>query len=488
MWAGPGVVIDRRTAEYARQTYGFQFHPDIDTVTDMLRFGFAILLAIYSATTTCADENWVGFRGRGDSISAAKNLPVTWEQRGRTGWTTRLSGYGQSSPVVWKKQVFATSVSGDDKEHLHVASIDFDTGEKIWQKDFAATQKVKDSDTVSRGAPTPVVDSERLYASFESGDVVALSHAGNVLWQSSFVKDYGEIKGPHGYASSPVLVDGLLIIQVCHPGHSYLLAIDSKTGSKKWKADHPSQTGWSSPAIYSHEQTTAIVLSTAGSVRAYDAKDGTELWYVTGLSGNSTASPTIAGDLVVIGAGERGGGGGPRRGSTEGRPPPQSDRTHVDRVRSNSTPGVPAPAESAAPTGSIAIRLGGRGDVTQTHVVWKTPKATTGYSSPLVYQGFVYLTNKVGVVQCVDLQSGEIKWQQRLPGQMWASAVAHDAHLYFFCNEGAVVVLKAGPELQRIADNSISVTDVVYGVAAVDNAWIVRSGRSLVKISGTADR
>ncbi|MDB5340724.1 MAG: Pyrrolo-quinoline quinone [Planctomycetaceae bacterium] len=120
----------------------------------MMRSALLILLGIISTVPGYAAEPWIGFRGPGDSIALAKDLPITWEQRGRSGWTTRINGYGQSSPVVWGKRVFVTSVSGDEKEILHVAAIDLAVGKSLWQKNFSATQKMKDSDTVSRGAPT----------------------------------------------------------------------------------------------------------------------------------------------------------------------------------------------------------------------------------------------------------------------------------------------------------------------------------------------
>lgn len=98
----------------------------------MTRFAILSLLVLVPAITSHADDTWPGFRGRGNSLSEAKNLPVSWELRGRMGWTARLTGYGQSSPVAWKKQVFVTSVSGDEKENLHITAIDLDTGHPIW--------------------------------------------------------------------------------------------------------------------------------------------------------------------------------------------------------------------------------------------------------------------------------------------------------------------------------------------------------------------
>lgn len=416
----------------------------------MKQFWIILLAAALGPLPMCRAESlWPGFRGTGNSIANAKDLPLKWEMRGRRAgsWNIRLPGYGQSSPVVWGNQVYVTSVSGEMKDSLHLLAINLSDGQTIWQRDFSGTQKVKDSDAVSRGAPTPVVDADRVYVLFESGDLFALTHSGEQIWSRSIVKDYGEFKGPHGFSSSPVLADEKLIIQVCHGGPSYLLALNPRTGENVWKVDHPAQTGWSTPAIVEREGDDLIIVTSVGSVRAYSAGDGHEEWFVTGLSGNSTASPTVRGDLVVIGAGQR------------------------------------DPGDKGA---SIAIKLGGQGDVTSTHIVWQSSKATTGYSSPLVHEGHAYLVNKVGVATCVDIQSGEVRWTERLAGTCWASPVAVGEHVVFFCKDGDVMVFKAGPEKNLVSESSISATDILYGVAAVDGAWIARTGRALIKVSAAS--
>lgn len=434
--------------------------------------GMGFLFAV-SAIPAMAADTWPGFRGDGTSHSTAKQLPQSWEVRGRQpgNWSIRLPGYGQSSPVIWKDRIFVTAISGDDKEHAHVVCLDLQEGKSLWQKDLDGTQRVKDSDTVSRGAPTPIVDQDFVYAVFESGDVFALSHAGELKWQRSFVKDYGEIKGPHGFASSPLLVNDLVIIQVAHAGPSYILALDKNSGENRWKVEHPSQTGWSTPAAFQHEQTTGIIVSSAGSVRALRADDGQLLWEVNEVQGNSTASPTIVDNVVYIGAGgERG---------PSSRPAAISGGTTTDK------PSTPASPVAAGSPGSLAIKLGGSGDVTQSHILWKSPKVSAGYSSPLLVDGYGYYVNRVGVVQCVDAKTGDIKWTHRLPGACWTSPIASEGRLFFFCKDGAVVALKAGPELAELAESQLSATDIVYGVAAIDGSWIVRTGRGLVRISGT---
>ncbi len=438
-------------------------------ITRILAGLFVFFVATHFPAFAQEATIWPAFRGQGDSHTTAQHLPKSWELRGRTAgnWTIRLPGYGQSSPVVWHDRVFVTSVSGEEKEQLHVIAVSLEDGKTLWQRDFSGTQQVKDSDTVSRGAPTPAVDAERLYAVFESGDVFAFNHAGELQWQRSFVKEYGEIKGPHGFASSPVLVDDLCVIQVAHSGPSYVLALDKATGKERWRTEHPSQTGWSTPAVRRDKNASQIIVSTSGSVRALDARTGAEVWMDTEIQGNSTASPTIAGEYLVIGASAESGGG--RGGSgTSG-----AGKGGADRETAKTKPA----------TGSMARRWPAADWRTAPTVAWKSTKVSSGYASPVVVNGLAYFVNRVGAVQCVDLASGEVHWQHRLPGEVWASPIANNAQITFFCKHGQVVTLQGGPELVEVAESQVSTTDVVYGVAAVEGTWIVRTGRGLIRIS-----
>lgn len=436
------------------------------------------VMLVADAPAVSAVDTWPGFRGDGSSHTRATNLPATWEMRGRAAgnWSMRLPGYGQSSPVIWKQQIFVSAVSGENKEKLHLIAISLADGSTLWQKELPGTQQVKDSDAVSRGAPTPVVDAERVYFVFESGDIFALSHQGDLQWQRSFVKDYGEIKGPHGFASSPIIVGDSIVLQVAHSGPSYLLALDKKTGENRWKVEHPSQTGWSTPLAVQHQGQSLIIVSTAGSVRAVDASSGELIWTVDNVQGNSTPSPTIAGDRVIIGASSEPGGGGRRSASAA-------------PAAGEASKGAPEAEKPSAPppqAGSLAIELGGTGNVSESHVTWRSNRVSAGYSSPLVVDGLVYFVNRVGVAQCVDAESGEVLWSERLPAACWTSPVCNEGRIFFFCKEGSVAVYKTGREKETLGESSISTTDVVYGVAAVDNAWIVRTGRGLVRVSSPA--
>jgi outer membrane protein assembly factor BamB len=440
----------------------------------MLRWSLLVSLGVLGSGDCGRAENWPGFRGLGDSQAAA-GLPWSWELRGRVpgNWNIRLPGYGQSSPVVWGDTIYVTAISGEQKEQLHLFAVAVSDGSVRWQRDFTATQKVKDSDAVSRGAPTPVVDAERIYAVYESGDLFAVSHTGDVQWARSFVKDYGEIQGPHGYSSSPVLAEGLCILQVSHSGPSYVLAVDRATGENRWKVDHPSQTGWSSPVIFGTGETAQVIVSTAGSVRALAVATGATYWVTEAIQGNSTASPTVVGDRVVIGASTERGGGGSRRGANA------PSRSEGSTAGSGNRPSGPP---AAAPTGSGVIQLAA-GLAPEKRVAWTSTQVSAGYASPVVLDGYAYFVNRVGVAMCVSLDDGTVNWQHRLPGEVWASPIANDGHITFFGKHGSVITLKGGPELVEVGDSTISTTEVVYGVAAAENSWIVRTGRGLMRIS-----
>lgn len=166
---------------------------------------------------------WPGFRGFGDSHARSSDMPVSWSQS-ELAWHVELPGYGQSSPVVWGNKVFVTSIEGEFKETLVLTCLDLHSGEVSWQRRFPASQKIEYSEMVSRAAPTPVVDAHRVYAFWESGDVIALDHQGEALWQRSLTDDYGPFQGNHGVVS----------------------CADKQSGELRWR-HRLGETCWASP-------------------------------------------------------------------------------------------------------------------------------------------------------------------------------------------------------------------------------------------------
>lgn len=453
-----------------------------------------MILTTLLAACLCADAaptSWPGFRGDGSSVSTAKNLPLKWSPTERRAWVTPLPGYGQSSPVVWGDRAFVTAIDGGEKEKLFVACVDVKTGKVAWKKEFAAGQKGKNNPMMSRAAPTPVVDKEAVYAFFESGDVVALTHAGEVKWERSLTKDYGAFENGHGIGSSPAQTEKAVVILIDDLGASYLVALDKATGKNLWKADRKSRGSWTSPVVGKVGGKPAVLVSSSGSLDAYDAASGKLLATLDGLVGNNIPSPTVCGDLVLIGAGE-------------------------NRMK---------PDNAASTKSNCCVRLTTKDGKAAFETAWEGKKAVCQHASPLAHKGHAYFVTKVGLVVCVDLKTGEERFAERLGSVCWATPVGAGDHVFFFGKDGVTTVLKAGPKYERVAANRLwsaedfaqrldeakkkaeetlpkakegkgpggpplpkeereaarysAVGDVVYGVAAVDGAFLVRTGTEL---------
>jgi outer membrane protein assembly factor BamB len=384
-------------------------------------------------------QAWPGFRGAGDCRTTAQKLPTEWADQRNVAWRADLPGYGQSSPVVWKNRIYLTSVEGANKEKLLVSAYDLKKGSRLWLKQFDSAMPMKDTNTVSKAAPTPVVDGNRLYVFFESGDLMALDHSGKQLWQRRLTKEYGEFKAGHGLGSSLAMTDGALILLVAHLGPSYLLAIDKQAGRNLWKTDRQAAMSWATPLITEYKGQSQIIITASGEVAAYETQTGKQLWSMKGLKGNVIPSPSVSGDLAIIGSSDKG--------------------------------------------SNVAIRLGGSGDVTGTHVVWRAQEATANFASPLIHGGRVYFVNKVGVAFCLDLQTGAEIWRERIGGECWATPLAAGERIFFFTNEGVTSVMREGAKPELITKNVLSEVERIYGIAAVDNALLLRSGRKLIKLS-----
>jgi len=457
-----------------------------------------LLLSLILGADADPTQMWPGFRGDGSSTSTAKNLPLTWSPTENLSWRTPLPGYGQSSPVVWGGRAFVTAVDGDQKEKLFVVAVDVKSGKAVWKKEFAASQTGKNNPMMSRAAPTPVVDAEQVYAFFESGDVVALTHAGDLKWERSLSKDYGAFKNNHGVGSSPTQTDKAVVVLIDDLGPSYLVALDKATGKNLWKADRKSRASWTSPVVTKIDGRPAVLVSSSGSLDAYDAATGKELASLDGLVGNNIPSPAVSGDLVVLGAGE-------------------------NRMK---------PDAAASAKSNCCVRVTVKGDKISFEPVWDGKKAVCQHASPLVHKGHAYFVTKVGLVHCVDLKTGEEKYAERLGDVCWATPVGAGDHVFFFGKDGVTTVLKAGPDFEKVAANRLwsaddfakrreeakkkaaeslpkppegkgpgggpplpkeeleaarysAVGDVVYGVAAVDGAFLVRTGNELVCVRET---
>jgi len=408
-----------------------------------------------------APAAWPSFRNGGAGVAAVKELPLTWSPTENVAWKVDLPGFGQSSPVVWGDKVFVTAVDGKQREKGFLLAYDARTGKQLWAHEFEPTQKMTWSETISRAAPTPVVDADGVYAFFEGGNLLARTHDGKPLWERSLAKEFGEFKNNHGLGGSPAQTDDTLFVLVDHSGPSYLLAVDKKTGKDRWKTDRTSRGSWTSPVVATRGGKAEVIVSSNGSVAGYAADTGKLLWELTGLAGNTLPSATVADGHVVVGAG--------------------AGRMGAD--------------PAAAAKSNCCLRLVEKAGKPDYEVAWTADKVSASYASPLVYRGYAYFVNQAGVVTCLDLKDGSQKYAERLEGSCWASPIAAGERIYFFGKDGRTTVLKAGPTFERLATNALWDAEkaepagpmgfggtTFYGCAAVEGAIFARTGKALYRV------
>jgi outer membrane protein assembly factor BamB len=367
-----------------------------------------------------AANTWSGFRNGGESRSEAQRLPLHWSPEEGVAWQRELVGYGQSSPVVWGQTVFVTAVVGPMKEKCVVMAFDSCSGEPRWQQHFDAGTTKASNYMTSRAAPTPVVDANGVYGFFESGDLLGLSHQGQVKWRRSLTQEYGEFQNGHGLGSSAAQTADAVIVLIDHSGPSYLLAVDKRTGENRWKADRESRYSWTSPIVVSWQGTEQVVVSSNGFVDGYDAATGERVWSLDGIGGNTIPSPSASGDRLFIGAA-------------------------ISEF-------APSSGETRS---SCCLGLRDNGGRPACEVLWRAEKAFSYYASPLPYRDCVYHVNKVGAVSCLDARTGVPHYVERIDGPCWATPVAVGDHVYFFGKNGVTTVLEAGAEFSKVAANAL---------------------------------
>ena len=369
------------------------------------------------------NRGWSEFRNGGSSAVQGE-LPQQWDSKS-IAWQHELIGYGQSTPIIHNGRVIVTSVEGPMKDECVVSCFDLKSGRETWVYRTAATTKGASNYMASRAAPTPIADDRGVFAFFESGDCLAIDHSGKPLWQRSLTTDYGKFDNNHGLGASPTQTESLVIINVEHKGPSYLVALDKNSGATTWKADRNSSSSWSSPIVVNTNGQQQVVVSSGGTVDAYDTTTGKSLWSIGGLDGNSVPSPTASGNLLYVGARvpEFGGDG--------------------EAAKSN-----------------LCISLGdGNSASTSPGVAWRASKAISDYASPVVCGECVYYLNKVGVLYCLSKSTGEPLYMERLGTQCWATPIVSHDRVFFFGKDGKTQIVRSGPKFDLISSNLLWESD-----------------------------
>lgn len=370
-----------------------------------------VLVVVLSAAAHA--ENWPAWRGpRGDGTSLEKNVPVHWSPSSNVVWKTEIAGIGHASPIVWNDRVFLVTALLDQEERA-LLCLDRKTGRILWQKTVLTSPLERKHTLNSFASSTPATDGELVYVAFLDGRemvVAAYDFEGRQRWQ---VRP-GPFASMHGFCSSPILYQDKVIVNGDHDGDSYLVALRRTDGKTQWKTPRQNQTrSYCAPLIRDLAGRTQMVLSGDKCVASYDPNNGKLHWIIDGPTEQFVASPVYnpKADLIFV---------------TGGYPD-----HHI-----------------------ITIKPDGRGNVTDSHIVWRTIKGVSYVPSPISEGDYFLVVSDAGVAHCFEAATGKILWAERL-GEHHASLVSANGLVYFLNDNGVINVIKPGPEFVRVAQNVI---------------------------------
>lgn len=389
---------------------------------------FGIVLA--SSVVSLGAENWPHWRGPAhNGISTEKNLPIKWSAAGSDNilWKLPMPALSGSTPIIWGDRIFLSVADPlpdtGEKPSLHLWCVDKNKGTILWQKPLGGGNRMYRKQNQS--SPSPVTDGTGVWVMTGTGILKGFDFQGRELWARDIQADYGRFGLNWGYGSSPLLHGDSLYVQVLHGMRtdepSYLLRINKTTGKTTWRVERPtdahmeSPDSYTTPALVTVGGAEEIVVTGGDVVTGHEIATGKELWRADGLNpGNNpyyriVASPVVHGNLIIA--------------PTRERP-------------------------------MLALKAGGRGDVTKSHVLWSFDSGPD-VPTPVTDGTYVYSVNDRGIMFCLDAKTGkEIYGRQRLrPGTYSGSPVLADGKIYITNEDGVTSVVKAGPEFQVVAEN-----------------------------------
>lgn len=383
-----------------------------------VRVGAGLLTSMWSLMLAAQDQpaDWPRFRGpAGLGIGQGKGLPAAWSREENVLWRTPLPGAGASSPIVVGERVFLTSYTGSGSRLLRqLHCVNLADGPLLWTRELkpAVPEPALGASRVELhgyASSTPAADGEGLYVFLGASGVVAFDHAGTQLWQTSV----GTRSHRYGSASSPVLFRDSVIVNASVESGA-LVALNRRTGRVAWRTPGIEES-WNTPLLVDMPGgESELVVTLRGQVIGVDPTNGQRLWHCRGVDDYMVPSAVAHEGVVYALLG--------RDGTV------------------------------------LAIRAGGRGDVSNTHVLWRVSKGRN-VASPVYFQGHLYfVTEDIGVVRCLDAKTGQAVYEQRLqpaPGPVYASPLLADEKLYYVSRERGVYVLAAGPRFELLAHNDL---------------------------------
>jgi len=451
-----------------------------------------------------AEGEWSRFRGpNGTGVSTATNLPTEFGPDKNVVWKTSLPE-GHSSPVLARNRIFVTAFSGDKKApKLFVIGLDRKTGKELWRREIPRTKAGRLENVNGPASASPVTDGENVFAYFQDFGLIAFNADGKERWRVP-MEPFNIF---YGYGASPILVDDKLILPVDQDGGAFLLAVDKNTGKTKWKIDRPEViSGYSTPTVYQPKTgAKQLLIPESFQLSAYSVEDGKRVWWVRGLACEmkSVASydneyayvngwgfplnqpgkqiPTVSFEegLKRYDKNKDGFVGRDEISGTEPMDKVLAPNYGFDAFDLNRDAKLDAKdwdvfrSMMSSENGLLAIKLGGKGDMTSTAIRWKYQRPVPQVPSTLLYQGSLFMVNDSGILISFDPATGNVIKQGRLKGAIdkyFASPVGADGKVYLVSQDGTVSVVKATGEWDVLAVNTLG--DEVFATPAIDDGKI----------------
>lgn len=380
---------------------------------------------------------WPRWRGpSGQGLVAPGKYANTWSPTSNITWKVAVPGQGNSSPIVWGDRIFVTTAY-DGGARLSMIAFQRSDGRRLWETFLPDAKREWVHQKNGHASATPITDGKVIYASFGSNGLAAFDFNGRIVWRQPIAP----IGNYHGPAGSPILYkDRLFIFQ--DGDRSFVAAFETATGKKIWETPRRETVGWGTPVVIDAGDRDELIVSSQGRVVAYDPQSGAELWTVRGMTYEVIPTPVVAHGLIFASSGR------------------------------------------AGPT--FAIRPGGKGDVTNTHVVWSTPKGSPFVPSPLAFGGLLYLINDMqSILTVYDAQTGSLAYQGRLGiarrEGFSSSPVVVNNEVFLTNDDGETFVVKAGREFNLLRTNTLG-ERTLASPALVDGVWYWRTASALVAI------
>jgi outer membrane protein assembly factor BamB len=385
---------------------------------------------------------WTRWRGpSGQGLASGAAYVDTWSDTTNVKWRAAVPGRGHSSPIVWKDQIFLTTAR-DGGAKLSMLAYRRSDGRLLWESPVPSSGIERVYYKNSHASATPTTDGRRVYASFGTHGVAAFELDGRLAWH----KKLGDVSNYHGSAGSAVLYKDRLFVYQDHDGtatlRSFVAAFDTRTGSVIWKHDRAESVGWGTPVVITAGDHDELIVSSQRKVYGYDPSSGAELWTVRGNLFEVIPTPVVGHGLVFCSSGR------------------------------------------AGPT--LAIRPGGRGDVTETHVAWTSPRGSPFVPSSILHGDLLYMINDMqSILTVLDARTGAAVYQDRLGEPIregFSSSPVAVADKIFFTNDlGQTFVVQAGRTFRLMRVNELH-APVLASPALVDGVWYWRTDRELVAI------